>query len=306
MTPAVVIIANPAAGYHQPAWRDSVTRILSELGPVEVVTPDSAEGTTAAARDAEQRCVKLIVAAGGDGTAHRVVNGLSSTSSHVGLLPMGTANDLSEQLGLPRALEAAARAMLTGVHTDIDVVRINRTRVLTVGGFAVLAEAALLSDVMKRRWPWLGPVVYKMAAARIIASRGNDRVAGSFVANQSFLGGSIRLPCESSNDDGVFELITLAGGSRRKLAQTLLHMTLGTPLPAGFVTSMSVARTTLEFDEDVPVFGDGEDLGRGRVFQVVVEPRAVRVRIARATASEGTLAVQTSRVKLMAISSAAE
>ena len=133
MKPAVLIISNPTAGYHQPAWREPVTRILSSLGPVEFIAPDSPEATTAAARDAEARGIPLIVVAGGDGTVHRVVNGLSSVETHVGLLPLGTANDLAAHLRHPRAPEEAARAMLSGVFLDIDAIRINRARVITVG-----------------------------------------------------------------------------------------------------------------------------------------------------------------------------
>lgn len=303
---SVLIIRNPQAGYHQPNWYEPVMRVLEPLGPVSCVVPASPEGTTEAARDAEARGVRLIVVAGGDGTVHRVVNGLTSVDTHVGLLPLGTANDLAEHLGVPRSPIAAARAMLSGVTIDIDAIRINRSRVLTVGGFAVVAEAALLADAMKRRRPWLGTMVYKLAAARVIAARGDDPVAGSFIANQATLGGHMRLPCASASDDGVCEVVTLAGGSRVRLARTLLAMTLGVPLPKDALRWISVARTTIEFDRDVPVFGDGEDLGVGRVFQISVESAAVRVRVARAAASEGTFAVQTGKVNVMAISSAAE
>jgi diacylglycerol kinase (ATP) len=303
---SVLILWNPKAGYHQPDCRDAVMRVLEPLGPVTCVVPGSPEATTAAARDAEARGVELIVAAGGDGTVHRVVNGLTSVATHVGLLPLGTANDLAAHLGVPRSPVAAARAMLSGVTLDIDAIRINHTRVLTVGGFAIVAEAALLADAMKRQRPWLGTLVYKLAAARVIAARGTDPIAGSFVANQSTLGGHMRLPCESACDDGVCEVVTLAGGSRVRLARTLLAMTLGAPMPKDAVRWMSVARTTIEFDRDVPVFGDGEDLGAGRLFQISVESAAVRVRVARAAASEGTFAVQTGKVNVMAISSATE
>lgn len=303
---SVLIIHNPAAGYHQPHWREPVTRVLEALGPVEFVAPSSPEGTTAAARDAEACGIDLIVAAGGDGTVHRVVNGLTTLDSHVGLLPIGTANDLAQQLGVPHAPVDAAHAMLSGVFVDIDAIRIDRARVLTVGGCAVIADAALLADRLKARYPWLGRFSYKLAAAHTILTRGGDPVLGSFVANQSFLGGSIRLPCESANDDGVCEVVTLHAGGRVQLARTFLGMTLGLPIPTGAVSSMSIYRTTLGFDRDVAWFGDGEDLGVGRERQVVVEPRAVRVRIARAMASEGTLAVHASSVKLMTISSATE
>ena len=303
MTPAVLIIANPTAGYRPPPWRDAVTRVLSELGPVDFVAPVSPVATTEVARSAEERGVPLIIAAGGDGTMHRVVNGLSSTSSHFGLLPVGTANDLSRHLGQPRSAVTAARAMLSGVFQDIDAIRINKDRVMTVGGVGVIAEAAIYGDYLKRRRPWMGALAYSGAALRVIAARGHDPIAGSFVANQATFGRYLRLPCESDNADGVCEVVTFAGGDRLRLVRGLASLFLGSSMPKNLAACITVSRTTLTFDREVPAFGDGENLSRAREFHISVERAAVRVRCARAAASEGTLAVQPGSVKMMAISS---
>ena len=280
---SVLIIHNPTAGYHQPAWREPVTRILSALGPVEFVAPDSAEGTTAAAREAEARGVPLIVAAGGDGTVHRVVNGLQSRTSHVGILPVGTGNDLASYLGVPASPEAAVRDMLGGGYRDIDVVRFNGRRVFTAGIFCAIAESAYLANRMKARWPWLGSLSYRLGALRVIATRGGDPIAGVFVANLPQLGGNLRLPSGSLIDDGLFEVATLGGG-RIRLTRTLLALSLGRRLKDGELTWERLRQTTLEFPADVMAYGDGEDLGTGRVFQIMAEPAAVRVRVAGVTA----------------------
>jgi diacylglycerol kinase family enzyme len=120
------------------------------------------------------------------------------------------------------------------------------------------------------------------------------------------LGGHLHLASDSTNNDGVCEVGTLTGGSRIRLARTLLAMSTGSPAPKGALTWTSVSRTSFSFDNDVAVFGDGENLGRGREFQVWVESSAVRNRSARAAASEGTFAVQAASVNVMAIYSATE
>ncbi len=254
-------------------------RVLSALGPVEFSIPDSATATTAAARDGEARGVPLIVAAGGDGTVHRVINGLSATSSHVGILPVGTGNDLAGHLGVPASPEAAARDMLAAAHRDIDVVRINGRRVFTSGIFCAIAESAFLANRMKARWPWLGSLAYRLAAAQVIATRGGQPVAGVFVANLPRLGGNLRLPSGSLADDGLCEVATLRGG-RVRLTRTLLSLSLDRPLPPGELTWARVGETSLQFESDVMAFGDGENLGTARSFHVVVEPLAVRMRVA--------------------------
>ncbi len=56
-----------------------------------------------------------IFACGGDGTIHNIAQTLANTSIALAVLPMGTANALAHDLGLPRDLEAAAKAQLRAV-----------------------------------------------------------------------------------------------------------------------------------------------------------------------------------------------
>lgn len=277
MVPAATVIANPAAGRRTSTRQDAIARILAPLGHVEWVEPASAEATTAAARECEVRGVPLIVVAGGDGTLHRVVNGLRGSATRVGLIPVGAGNDLARALGLPASPDDAARVVVEGATRDLDVVRVNGTRVVTVAVFGAIADAAHLANRLRGRLPALGALAYKIAAARLIVARGGDPLAGVFVANTDRLGGNMRLPSGSAPGDGVCEVATLAGGRRTRLAQTLLLLAGGRPLPAGRLTWQPLRETRLEFSVEVSASGDGEDLGSGQVFEVVVEPAAVRM-----------------------------
>src|SRR5690606_27510523 len=59
----------------------------------------------------------VVVAMGGDGIVHHVVQGLTGTDTPVGIIPVGTANVLARQLGLPLRTSAAAR--LIGSEHDL-------------------------------------------------------------------------------------------------------------------------------------------------------------------------------------------
>ena len=277
----VAVIANPTAGFKRVSWYEPVRAKLTELGDVEFFTPESPEGTTAAARDAEARGCGLIIAAGGDGTVHRVINGFTNHQTEFGVLPVGTANDLANHVGVPRSAGDAAAAIVQGGIRSIDTVNINGHRIHTVACFLLTADAAMRADWMKRRWPWLGPAVYKIGAAISIAIHGGKAEAGALVANQPTLGGNLRLPCDSVIDDGRCEIATFRGGSRIRLARTLAAMSAGKPLPPGAMTWTSVANTTIEFNHDVEWFGDGEGFGLARTFDINVEYRALRIRGAR-------------------------
>lgn len=274
----IAVIANPTAGFKRTPWHEAVLRKLSELGEVELVTPESPNGTSAAARDAESRGCSLIVAAGGDGTVHRVINGFTSFDTELGILPVGTANDLSNFIGVPESAAGAAEAIVQGGIRPIDTVNINGVRLHTVAGFFLTADAAMRADRMKRRWPWLGPAVYKIGAAISIAIHGGKKDVGALIANQPKFGGNLRIPGISVIDDGCFEVVTFHGGSRIRLARALTAMSAGKPLPPGAITSKSVAATMIEFDEPVEWFADGEGYGFAQRFDLGVEHKALKIR----------------------------
>jgi diacylglycerol kinase (ATP) len=116
---APLVIVNPVAGGGRAAravdWlaaQNAVVRIATRRGQAEEL---------AAAAAGHDR----VVAVGGDGTVQEVVNGLLASASPpaLGLIPIGTGNDLSRSLGVPRDL-AAAWEVATGTATRaLDVAR---------------------------------------------------------------------------------------------------------------------------------------------------------------------------------------
>ena len=277
----IALIANRAAGHASSPWQTPVRAKLEELGDVQFYAPDSPQGTTEAARDAEARGFGLVIAAGGDGTLHRVINGLANPATEVGIIPVGTANDLSNYIGVPADAVAAASAIVRGGIRAIDTVNVNGIRIHTVGGFLLTADAAMRGDRLKQQFRWLGPAAYKVGAAISIVLHGGKREVGALIANQPTMGGNLRLPCDSIVDDGRCEIVTFAGGSRIRLARALAAMSAGKPLPAGSVSWQSVSATTVEFENEVEWFGDGEGLGFARKFDIRVEHCALKIRGAR-------------------------
>lgn len=69
--------------------------------------------------------VDLVVVGGGDGTLNGVLQGLVGADLPLGLLPLGTANDLAKTLGIPNDLEEACDVIAQGHTRRIDVGRVN-------------------------------------------------------------------------------------------------------------------------------------------------------------------------------------
>lgn len=106
------------------------------------------------ARDAVRLGYRAVLAAGGDGTIAEVISGLASSSVPLGILPLGTANQLAANLGIPPDIERAAEVAVNGVATPIDIARLGDGR-----HFALMAGAGWDAEVMsvatrelKDRW----------------------------------------------------------------------------------------------------------------------------------------------------------
>ncbi len=111
----MVIIFNPVAGRRRAhlLWRvlDVLVANGVRLDLAETHRPGHAE---ALAREAALRGEGIVVAAGGDGTIAEVASGLMGSPANLGVIPLGTANVLAHELGLPFSPRAVAAALAFG------------------------------------------------------------------------------------------------------------------------------------------------------------------------------------------------
>jgi diacylglycerol kinase (ATP) len=97
----------------------------------EVIVSDYAGHGIELAAEAAKMGFDPVIAAGGDSTYNEVVNGLMKAAGNgvskttFGLLPMGTANDLAANLGIPEDLNAAANIIAVGKSRPMDVGQVN-------------------------------------------------------------------------------------------------------------------------------------------------------------------------------------
>lgn len=146
----------------------AVRNILGEAG-VEanlVLTQSSADATEQARKAIVEGC-DTVFACGGDGTIHDVLQAMAGTRVALGVIPMGTANALAHDLGLPLEPADAARAALEAEHRRIALGRVQAcdfdgnavTRYFTVAvGIGVDAHLFYrLNAGVKQRW---GMVAY--------------------------------------------------------------------------------------------------------------------------------------------------
>ena len=111
----IIIVFNPAAGARRRRRLFAALDLMRGLGMRPEVAETSHRGhAVEIARTAARDGAGTIVAAGGDGTIAEVAAGLSGSDSALGVLPLGTANVLPLELGLPRSPARAAEVLAMG------------------------------------------------------------------------------------------------------------------------------------------------------------------------------------------------
>lgn len=125
----IALIYNPVSGQHprrRAAVIASVAAVLESAGVQVSVTPTkSEEGIGAQVQDAIHGGCDTIIVCAGDGTVHHVLQAVVGTSTALGVIPLGTANALASDLGLPRSPEKAARMLLSATPVEVSLGRVS-------------------------------------------------------------------------------------------------------------------------------------------------------------------------------------
>ena len=175
MARVTTLIINPAAGCagRLNAQLPEILRLLAAHGyapEILFTAPTPGSGRDLARQSLHSA---LVLACGGDGTVHDVLQGLAHTGVPLGVLPLGTANALARNLPLPLDPLAALKCLLTYAPQTIPLGELssaNGSRLFTVlagcGPDGALVHS--LPDALKAR---LGRTAYYAHAARLFATR---------------------------------------------------------------------------------------------------------------------------------------
>ena len=164
--------------------------------------------------------VDMIVLGGGDGTINRSLKSLLKVQLPLGLLPLGTANDLARTLQLPGDLRAACEVILSGQKKLIDVGWVNDRPFLNVASIGVSESVTRrLSQGAKSRWGVLAYIWAAMGAmlhcrpftVEIVSSAGRRTTKTWQVAvgNGRHYGGGLTIHNDAKIDDGRLDLYSL-------------------------------------------------------------------------------------------------
>lgn len=246
-----------------------------------------------AAREAAESGVERVLVAGGDGTVHEAVNGLAGSETALGIIPIGTGNDLAHSLGLPRDPIAALNFLLSAPGTRMDVVRAGDEVYAGVGGAGFDSAANRMANSWPA-WPrghlryWLAgfatAATYEAAHTELIAD--GERIEGRFqwaaFANTPYYGGGVRIAPRADCRDGLLDICLVEPMGLWELLDfypTIFdgrHESSSRGRTVRMVQTLRAREVELRLPGGGEVYGDGELLGT-IPMRLKVWPGALRV-----------------------------
>lgn len=273
-----VIIWNPAAG--KAAAADEVKAWLAAQRETTIWETSREQDALSLAARAVREGFDRVIAAGGDGTINAVANGIAAAGkvATMGVLPMGTANDLAYTLELPSDLQQAAEWIFKGKPRPFDLIEIETAsekrwlaNMATGGNSNRVTES--LTDEIKKSW---GPLAYLRGAIGVLVDLGSfnvtvriddqeqftARIWNMLVANGRTNAGHLPVAPSAQPDDGLLDLILIRDGNLIDLAAIATEFAL---LPINYLESDQVIyrqakQITLESDPPMKFSIDGEIL----------------------------------------------
>jgi len=277
MSKTIHIVINPASGQNE-AILNTLNDVFQPAGLTWDVSVTNAHGDAMRqARQAAEAGVDIVGAYGGDGTVMEVVNGLMGTDVPLGILPGGTGNILSVELGIPQTLLEAAellasedslirpidvgqchadgwenpRYFLLRLASGFDAQRINMTgrelrdRFGRMAYFVGALQAIPESTAVQYTFTLDGEQVQVEGFTCLVANAGTMGIEG------------VSLAPDIAIDDGLLDVISVSNLDFASLSAAVRSITNQPPDPEHF-RHWRAQEVTIASDPAQPVVGDGE------------------------------------------------
>lgn len=282
----LLFIMNPRSGTMQAAkLLSDIIQIFNEAGYMVTVLMTQARND--AKKWAKQYAAEYdtIVVSGGDGTFNELVDGILDSGNHptIGYIPAGSTNDFAISLGLPRTIQEAARRVVEGTASDLDIGSFNGRHFSYVASFGAFTSTSY--SVPQNLKNILGHSAYMLSGvkelvnikpihAKITADPGtpNEMVAeGDYlfgaICNCTSIAGVLKLDkMDVDMNDGLMEVFLIKMPKDLIEINSIITKVLANDLNSKEIMFFSGKNIYVEIDEGTHWTLDGEyEEGAGKV-----------------------------------------
>ncbi len=266
--PSAAVVLNAKSGTGRAAeLAERLELLFREAGWRAVVSvTERAEDMATAVRAAIASNAAAVVVGGGDGTLSAAAAELAGQGIPLGILPLGTMNHLAKDLGIPLDPDEAAKVILGGHTTAIDLGEVNGRIFLNNASLGLYPQIVRVRQrhpaTGVRKWIIATWVTLKVLARhRSMAIRLNvddevvlRRTPIVFVGNNEYRAAGLAAGSRESLSGGTLAIYIVNAGGRRhpvRLIRLAWHMVLGTALEGDHLELVRTAAATVESKEEM-------------------------------------------------------
>ncbi|GCE27170.1 diacylglycerol kinase [Dictyobacter alpinus] len=246
---------------------------------------------TGLARQAAADGAEIVIAAGGDGTLHAVATGLIGTKSTLGILPMGTMNNIARSLKIPEEIEKACEIIAKGSNSRIDVGKVNDQIFLEVSGVGLEAAIFPAAEEFKSK----GIVstargiaqglytLFTFKPTRFTVTfdhkkRRHVHAIQISVCNSPYYGARLQFAPNAVMDDGLLDVLIYRRFSKFNYIRHAISISQGKRDLSQKISRRKVKAITVEAENPVEIHADGVPAGHTPAT-IVIEAGVLQVRV---------------------------
>jgi YegS/Rv2252/BmrU family lipid kinase len=286
------LIFNPTSGRGNEDNAARLGEIVQSLRAhgidAQIALKTSGKAARSLAREAVRSGHPLVIVAAGDGTIEEVASELVGSSTTLGIVPIGTNNNLARSLGIPLEIDDACALIAMGTTRHIDAGRVVSSEHLDVeyflegAGVGLSAIAALAGQAMeKHRWRMMPRAFRRFFETRPGTLRvemdGTAVEANSHivtVSNAPFMGNNLLVAPDAKMDDGWLDVTIYDGMGNAALIRHFMAAAGGKSDQLKLYRARHV-RITCE--DPVRANSDKDAAGQQRIVEIEIVPKALSV-----------------------------
>lgn len=268
----VKCIINPIAGNGKAckAWSRLMAPFRNHFNDLEYEFTQHKGHATQLAKEAADKHTDLVIALGGDGTFHEIVNGLAYSKTALAIVPAGSGNDFARTLKLPAALTSLTDVIIAENYQTIDLGLVNGHYFLNMAGVGFDAEVA--QRVHQRSLTGTSAYVsaiietifkYKPLEVEIsidgVSSR--EKITLIAVGNGRYVGGGVYMLPKANIADGLLDVCLISETTKGDMLRTLPATYFGKHLSHPKCRYVQLKEITIRpLDQEHPAYAqlDGE------------------------------------------------
>jgi len=293
-------VYNPAAGRYsvKPFIQSAIKELESNNWKVDAAETKSGEHTIELAKQASAEKKDAVFAVGGDGTIGNIVNGLIGTDTALGVLPAGTANVWSIELGLrpftwthPWVLQKNASILANAPCYALDVGTCNQYSFMMWAGIGLDAltihniEPRIRLEKFFTMPEWTAKTIWQAAQWNGVKLRlwvDGVEVEGQYIVAVStnirhYLGGLSKLSPDAYLDDGLLDIWLFSGNNLGDALRHAYNMWTGHHINAEDVRRITFNNLRVESEAPFWIQTDGEPRGSTQKSEIKVQAHALKM-----------------------------